>query len=165
MNPTRLLPLLKLCFMFLMSSLVLDGCATSGIVDHSFCFQNDNQNVAILDFRYGGPEDFAYATPEFVKRGHEFHADCVGGPMPLGDFLYVKWRDKATNKIYEDNVDLRHRLPRRMEGKKITFMIKGQQLYVYVVDEHKLRGDMPKIGPWMYQGFQVIMIYPDQSKS
>lgn len=57
----------------------------------------------------------------------------VNGPIPVGEFLYVKWRLKATGEVFEQRVDLRGRLPRDMTDHELTFVIDGPQLYVYVV--------------------------------
>ena len=57
----------------------------------------------------------------------------VNGPMPVGEFLYVKWRIKSTGEVIEDKVDLRNLLPRNMFEHKVTFVIDGRQLIVYLV--------------------------------
>lgn len=38
-----------------------------------------------------------------------------GGNIQIGDFPYVKWRDKASGKEHEDGY-LRHRLPALIRG-------------------------------------------------
>jgi len=55
--------------------------------------------------------------------------------MPPADFLYVKWRDKTTDQVYEDRVDLRKRLPPfdEMYGQKVYFLVEDNQLYVYLI--------------------------------
>lgn len=57
----------------------------------------------------------------------------INGPMPVGEFLYVRWRVKATGQVYEERVDLRERLPADMKDHGLTFVIDGPQLYVYVI--------------------------------
>lgn len=57
----------------------------------------------------------------------------INGPMPVGEFLFVRWRVKATGKVYEERVDLRQRLPADMKDHGLTFVIDGPQLYVYVI--------------------------------
>ena len=57
--------------------------------------------------------------------------------MPLGDFLYVKWRVKATGEVFEERVDLRDRLPRDMTDHELTFVIDDKKLYVFVVTPQK----------------------------
>jgi hypothetical protein len=83
--------------------------------------------------------------------------------MRQGDSLYVKWRLRATGEIHEETVDLRHRLPRDITEHRIYFMIKGPQLYVYLVppDSKKLPKGAPSNGPRIYRGLDVKTIYPD----
>lgn len=57
----------------------------------------------------------------------------INGPMPVGEFLYVRWRVKATGQVYEERVDLRERLPADMKDHGLTFVIDGPRLYVYVI--------------------------------
>jgi len=57
----------------------------------------------------------------------------INGPMPIGEFLYVRWRVKATGQVHEQRVDLRNRLPTDMKDHGLTFVIDGAQLYVYVI--------------------------------
>ncbi len=57
----------------------------------------------------------------------------INGPMPVGEFLYVRWRVKATGQVHEERVDLRNRLPADMKDHGLTFVIDGPQLYVYVI--------------------------------
>jgi hypothetical protein len=81
--------------------------------------------------------------------------------MLVGDFLYVKWRIKGANKIYESNVDLRSRLPRNMFDNTIYFVIKGPQLYVYLVAPKKSPPGAPSNGLRMYGSQIVKVLYPD----
>lgn len=62
-----------------------------------------------------------------------FGPSGVSGPMPVGEFLYVKWRIKATGAVFEDRVDLRERLPKNMTNHTLTFVPDKQQLHVFVV--------------------------------
>jgi hypothetical protein len=48
--------------------------------------------------------------------------------MPIGEFLYVKWRIKATGEVLEDRVDLHPVLPWNMGHHTVTFVIEGRQL-------------------------------------
>jgi len=59
------------------------------------------------------------------------------GRMPLPEFLYVKWRDRTTGTVYEERVDLRHRLPspRKMEGSTVYWLIEDNQLYIYLAPD------------------------------
>lgn len=150
---------------FLGSTLV--SCAGIGaeVVRHSFAFdlRDDAQNAAVLDYRYGDSKGLVSPPRERVKEGREFYATGTSGPMLRGDYLYVKWRDKATGNIYEDRVDLRHRLPRDITGHRVYFMIQGDQLYVYLIPpSDQLRPkDEPPVGPSKYQHLRTVRIYPD----
>jgi hypothetical protein len=147
----------------------LDGCASaSDSVNYSFEFNlgNDNQHAAILDYWYGNSRRdwWINATPELVKQGQLFYFEGVFQPMPPGGLLYVKWRDTDTGKTYEDTVDLRQRLTRNIENHSLYLMIKGPQLYVYLVSPEHRALNMPSNGPQMYASRKVTTIYPDQSK-
>jgi hypothetical protein len=147
-------------------SLVLIACATLGsdIVDHSFGFdtRRDAQDAAVLDYRYGNSEGALRAPDEAVRRGEELSFESWTGPMPRGEFLYVKWRDKKTKQVYEDTVDLRSRLPADIEGQRVYFIIKGEQLFVYLITKENRLPGMPEIGPRVYRNKKVIQVYPDK---
>jgi len=81
--------------------------------------------------------------------------------MLRGDFLYVKWRNKGTGQVYEDNVDLRQRLPANIVDHRIHFIIKGSKLYVYLISMKERRtSDVTPTGPEMYDHLKNIRIYP-----
>lgn len=82
--------------------------------------------------------------------------------MLRGDSLYVKWRVKSSGRVYEDTVDLRNRLPRDIKDHRIYFVIKGEQLYVYLISPQRRPSDVPPNGPGMYRHRIVKTIYPDQ---
>ena len=147
----------------------LAACAsTANLVDHSFGFdtRKDDQDAIVLDYRYGDSE-LPVRSPEWaVREGRTFAFQGVQGPMRKGDFLYVKWRDKATGKVFEDTVDLRHRLPADITDHTIYFMCKGAQLYVYLISPAAVERspDSPPEGPRMYRSRNTVMIYPDRPK-
>jgi len=58
--------------------------------------------------------------------------------MLPGDSLYVKWRIKSTSEVYDDTVDLKSRLPEDIANNRIHFIIKGSQLYVYLITPERL---------------------------
>jgi hypothetical protein len=110
---------LPFVFLLLAATLELVACAAdSRIVDHSFGFdmRRDNQDAVVLDYRYGDSKLPVRAPEEAVKRGQAFHFNAVTGPMLRGEYLYVKWRIKSTEQVYEDTVDLRNRLPDDIAG-------------------------------------------------
>jgi len=90
--------------------------------------------------------------------------------MPPADFLYVKWRDKTTDQVYEDRVDLTKRLPpfEEMYGQTVYFLVEDNQLYVYLIPDHdwntkrnhRPRGQLPN-GPYKTRYLDVKTLYPD----
>lgn len=160
---------LRSCTHFILCAITLSvvvACAGLGkdIVDHAFGFDMayDDQDAVVLDYRYGESKNPVHAQEWAVREGKEISFDGVNGPMSRGDFLYVKWKNKLTGKVYEETVDLRQWLPRDIERHRVHFMIWGAQLYVYLVSPEKRPPDMPEIGPRKYSHRKVFQIYPDQ---
>jgi hypothetical protein len=148
---------------------ILTGCATNpNVVDHAFGFDmtNDGQDAELLDYRYGSSKLPVHAPESAVLEGKTIYSANVNGPMLRGDFLYVKWRNKNTKEVYEDTVDLRQRLPANIADHRIHFIIRGSQLYVYLIPpkEKKRPPGTPPNGPRMYDDLNVITIYPDQPR-
>lgn len=83
--------------------------------------------------------------------------------MPIGDYLYVKWRLKETGEVYEDTVDLRQRLPKDISEHRIYFDIQGAQLHVYLVSPDFLPKGAPRNSLRMYPHNRVMALYPDPS--
>lgn len=114
----------------------LAACANGPqLVSHAFNFNGWNDGwaatVDLLEFSYG---DQYLPTRAQSKDGTGIgYSDGINGPMPVGAFLSVRWRLKATGEVFEQRVDLRGRLPRDMTDHELTFVIDGPQLYVYVV--------------------------------
>ena len=131
-----------------------------------FDLKYDNQHAVILDYWYGNSKSDSWVNlpAEYVKMGKTASTSGVTQMMPPGGLLYVKWRDTETQKVYEDNVDLRHRLPKNIEDHTVYLMIKGHQLYVYLVSPDRRTPDMASNGPSMYSYRKVTAIYPDQTK-
>jgi hypothetical protein len=79
----------------------------------------------------------------------------------------VKWRLKTTGVVYEDTADLRKQLSGDITGHRIYFVIKGPQLFVYLVppESKKLSAGAPPNGPKMYRDLDVKTIYPDSPKT
>lgn len=132
----------------------------------------DMPQVEILDCLYG--DGLGAHTRQEVEAGKARRGECgnMFGDMPIGDFLYVKWRDKATGKEYEDRVDLRKRLPspKKMHGTRISFLIDDNQLYVYLIPERDLdskRNHLPPgkepNGPDGWDYLDVKTLYPDNA--
>ena len=148
--------------------LALAGCATNAeVVDHAFSFDTryDGQDAEVLDYRYGASKLPVRAPEAAVSEGKPLYQANVHGPMLRGDSLYVKWRDKATGKVYEDTVDLRQRLPANITDQRIHLIIKGPQLYVYLISPGPKRPNSTVGGPRMYRDLETTLIYPDKPQS
>jgi hypothetical protein len=88
--------------------------------------------VDLLEYSYGDQYHMVRdkVRPERQSLGYVAN---VNAHMPVGEFLYVKWRIKTTGEVIEDKVDLRNRLANNMTDHALTFVIDGKQLYVYLV--------------------------------
>ena len=143
----------------------LAACAAR-VVDHAFAINavEESPGIEILDYRYGESKLPTASNPEELrKQGRSPQAASIQGPMRRGDFLYVKWRMKTTDQVYEDTVDLRKRLPANMEDDTVYFIVKGPQLYVYLITPQRRDPDTPPNGPAVYASRKTITIYPDQA--
>ena len=105
--------------------------------------------------------------------GEHFPYGSTFGAMPRGDFLYVKWRIKDSMKPgeyvgdFQDRVDLKSRLPVDISDCGIHFVVKEQQLYVYLIPPPGVwpAGAMRSSAPASMSAFLLQhQIYPDQSK-
>ncbi|MBL8387107.1 MAG: hypothetical protein JNK17_02620 [Hydrogenophaga sp.] len=132
----------------------------------------DMPDVDIIDCTYG--DGLGAHTQHEVDTGQAKRGECgnMSGDMPIGDFLYVKWRDKATQKVYEDRVDLKKRLPsaKEMHGTDIYFLIDENQLYVYLVPPYDTETKLnylppgkPANGPDSVSFLDVKTLYPDNA--
>ncbi len=157
------------CLAALGMACVLTACAAypPEVVDHAFGFdtRHDDQDADVLDYRYGDSRLPVRAPEAAVRAGNTFAFNSVQGPLLRGDSLYVKWRNGETGLVYEDTVDLRERMPANIADHKIYFMVKGPQLYVYLIALKERRPPaMPRTGPALYDHLKTIRIYPDQPK-
>lgn len=147
----------------------LIGCAMGGdVVQHSFQFDTlmYSPDAEVLDYQYGSSGKFGtYANKERVQHGSVFTAWSTGGLYPRGEYLYVKWRLKSSGQVYEDKADLRTRLPADIKDHILTCVIKGSQLYVYLICPEK-RAPTDPVGPIRtYSHLKQSQIYPDSVKS
>ena len=109
---------------------------------HSFSFSaiSESPDIEVLDYQYGSKSDYEREggvglrpAPYRLERGDIFTGVGITGTFPKGDYLYVKWRVKNTGQIYEDKVDLTTRLPKDINQHEIHFLIKGTQLFVFLL--------------------------------
>ncbi|MCL1960791.1 MAG: hypothetical protein FWG56_03195 [Desulfovibrionaceae bacterium] len=123
-------------------ALALAACANTApeqpkLVWHSFSFNGWHdgkwsEKIDLLAYSYG--DKYRMVSQVENPSGERIpSASGVSGPMPVGEFLYVKWRIKATGEVLEDRVDLRPLLPKDMTDYKLTFVPDGSQLYIYLV--------------------------------
>lgn len=81
--------------------------------------------------------------------------------MPVGEFLYVRWRLKNTGEMIEHRVNLRNRLPKNMTHQTLTFAIEGKELYVYLVTNKAKPYETPPITKtWLSNFSDTYEIYP-----
>jgi len=146
----------------------LSACAAQHIEFHSFGFdiRRSTPAVEVLNYRYGTSNSPGTRAPAWlVAEGKTFGVDGIGGSIPVGETLYVKWRIKDTWEVFEETVDLKSRLPSNIEDHKIYFDIKGSQLYVYLVSMNVPRpADSPLTGPRIFRHLVIRTLYPDTLK-
>jgi len=168
----------------LFASLMLFGltaCSSVGIrgdgdvyQPHSFSFnvRQDMPDIEVLDYQYSNSRHNGIrAEPEVVNMGIPINAKALFGNLLRGDFLYVKWRVKKPGTMlpeylgtYEDKVDLRSRLPADITGLKLHFIIRGPQLYVYLVWPYDEKLKYPSNKKSLFDRVKYIQVYPDQAK-
>jgi len=144
---------------------VLAGCANArDVVKHGFSYHfiQDSPDAELLDYRYGTSY---YGTSELKQMGKVSQGRNVHGDLRRGDDLYVKWRLKATGEVFEETVDLKSRLPDDITGCEIYFMVRGPQLYIYLITSQKRAKDEPPNGPSKWAFRRILTIYPDSPKN
>lgn len=159
------------CLALLGMAWALCGCASTETVvrpDHSFSFDGQfdgwAKQVDLLEYRYGSKERStgAMVQPGSTSLGYR---NPVINALPKGEFLYVKWRIKATGEVREDRVDLRPLLPQTMDQQGITFVIDGKQLYVYLVTKQpKAYMAPPVLKTYLSKSTVTYEIYPHNTR-
>jgi len=153
---------LALCWM--VGVLMITACASGPeLVDHAFSFNvdQDSQNYEILAYRYGNGLMNTTASDSSIKQfGKSRQGTNVNGPMPLGDNLYVKWRNKTTEQVFEKTVALKPLLPRDMTHQRIHFVVAEGEVFVYLIDPIPRPKDWPIVGPSKFQYEKVRQIHP-----
>ncbi len=133
-------------------------------MNHAFGFnaQKDSPRYEVLAYKYGdGEAEGTSSDVSIGQLGSNKQGTNANGSMPLGDKLYVKWREKATGQTYEDMVELRPLLPQDMTSQRIHFVVDGPQLYVYLKDMKRYPDpEDPISGPYEPQIYLTRQIYP-----
>ena len=81
--------------------------------------------------------------------------------MPLGDALYVKWRNKTTDQVFEKSFSLKPLLPKDMTRKEIYFVVSEGEVFVYLKDfTRSAKPSDPVVGPLKVQLFVTRQIHP-----
>jgi len=133
--------------------------------------------VEVIDYQYGTDENIeTVANREMVRLGETFKRNNVTITMPEIKFLYVKWRILATGEVLEDRVELATRLPEEMDGLYLHFIMRDQQLYLFLIDrrwdskprnweprESKYKSILGKIK--IYEGHRYTQLYPEPPSS
>lgn len=143
----------------------LAGCAsTSNMTTQAFSCDmwkdGWGTQATLLAYSYGDKEPMLRR-----QASDETGLACAGTvymPTPTAEFLYVKWRLKATGEVIEERVDLRGRLPQDMREQEVTFVIDGQRLYVYLVTPTRITQDLPNAPKktWRSRYRVAYEIYP-----
>lgn len=121
---------------------ILSACANkSNLANHSFQFdaRTDSPDTEILNWRYGDSKVHG-TRPEthMLRAGRVPQQIGTSGEIRVGKDLYVKWRLKSTQEVFEQTVDLRDKLPSNIENHTIRFIVNQSQLYVYLITPTKL---------------------------
>lgn len=118
-------------------------------IELSFDFFSSNRDMEVLDFQFGNTERTITRMPtSHLIQGLSKRRFGVGEYIPKPEFVYVKWRNMETGQVFKERADLTGRLPDGLDDYKITFFVKGPQLYVYLISPYYDRrpADWPK-GP------------------
>jgi hypothetical protein len=154
--------------LLLATLLGLAGCATGPqMADHAFGFDGyadkwSNQ-ADLLEYSYGDQYRMVRDKVEPPRERLKPQAG-VSGSMPVGEFLYVKWRIKATGEVREDRVDLRPILPRDINDDELTFVIDGKQLYIYLATKEPYKSTWPPpLKTFLSATHATYEIYPNNT--
>lgn len=143
----------------------VSACSGGGdYIDHGFEFDalSDSPGIQILEYKYGDGSFVGTQNPQYLlKEGRPLQRTNVWGQMRRPDSLYVKWRLAGEDRIIEDTVDLRTRLPRDFSGSKVYFRVHGAQLEVYLVSMEPREPSSPSVGPSKFRHLKVTKIYPN----
>lgn len=107
---------------------------------YTFAYKaSDSPGVIVLDYNYSAHGKPIRATATGFSTQSEdsgWPQTSITGRLPVGDKLYVKWRNSA-GVVNEETISLANRLPSNMEGAVVYFVAGEQMLNVYVA--HNIR--------------------------
>lgn len=124
-------------------ALLLAGCASApgryAFYGIQYATNSRSSNVEILDWQFG---DHTYvdsnhqvlprAPKSYVEKGMPINPQMMAGMLPVGDFLFVKWREKDSGAMHEQRADLSRKLPHDMNNYGVVWMADGPQLRVFL---------------------------------
>lgn len=131
----------------------LSGCGTlsGSTAFYGFGFDAiaDSPGVVVLDYQYTRGERVISGVHPSRKTDPKFkgtYRGSTGGYLPVGDKLYVKWKDEDTGVAREVAVDLATRLPHSLEDKNLYFVIGSDTVNVYVAgNKHVVPNDCAQL--------------------
>lgn len=133
----RFLRSLSINLIMAMLCVALIACTSNPkLAHHSFGFdaRTDSPDTEILNWRYGDSRVHGTRPETYMLRAGRVPQQIgTYGEMKVGKDLYVKWRLKSTNEIFEQTVELRDKLPSSIEDHTIRFIANQTQLYVYLI--------------------------------
>lgn len=134
-----LVPKRILVLLLLLLSLTLTACGTlwgdRAFYAFGFDVSYSTPNVSVLDYQYTANGRVIWGISDSRKSAPSFKGvkqTSIGGRLPVGDKLYVKWREEGTGRVREETVDLSKRLPSDMDDKYLSLFIAQGSIHVYV---------------------------------
>lgn len=117
---------------YILSVFVFGGCTVPNDTLHAFSFdaKGENPKIEILDWSYGDSKIYG-VHPE--PNQHAAQSINIIGKIEPAARLYVKWRDKSSEKIFSENIELKNLLPKEMNGNRIHFSIIDNVIFVYLI--------------------------------
>lgn len=151
------------CLIFALSACVISPPQPWHAFSFDGWFDKWADQVDLLEYQYGDKYQMVHLVVKPGASGLGYVGN-VNGPMPVADFLYVRWRIKKTGEILEEKVDLRQRLASNMQKHRVTFVIDGRQLYVYLVTPlPKHKTDPPLLKTYESRYNVTYEIYPNNT--
>jgi hypothetical protein len=146
---------------------ILAACATyQKTATHGFQFdaKTDSPGYEILEYRYGISTGSHLSSGNAIRQfGRSNQSTSIYGDMPVGDSLYVRWKNIKTGTIFEKKVILSGVLPKDMEKTKLYFVVGEKDVYIYLLDEKNIsNANKNPEGPsfFKYSTGTAVRIYP-----